>query len=84
MWANCPLNGTGISELRTKSFIALDSGQDGRILSGGSIEKHISGALTGVAQWVGRHPTKQKVVNSIPGQVTYAWVAGVVRPCRGT
>ena len=24
--------------------------------------------LTGVAQWVGRHPAKQKVTGSIPGQ----------------
>ena len=27
-------------------------------------------ALTGVAQWVGHHPTKQEVAGSIPGQGT--------------
>ena len=27
-------------------------------------------ALTGVAQWVGHHPTKQMVAGSIPGQDT--------------
>ena len=39
--------------------------------------KELFKALTGVAQWVGRHPINQKVSDSIPIR-PHAWVAGQV------
>ena len=38
-------------------------------------------ALARATQWVGHHPTKQKVAGSIPGQA-YAWVVDLV-PSQG-
>ena len=34
------------------------------------LKKHIGAALTGVAQWVGCHPSNRKVAGSIPSQGT--------------
>ena len=36
-----------------------------------NIQEEQGGALTGVTQLVGCHPTKPKVASSIPGQGTY-------------
>ena len=43
-----------------------------------SLSRVRSFALAGVAQWVGHHPTSQRVTSSIPGRETHACIVGQV------